>query len=238
MDEIYILQNCNEWKEHRSANIEAVSTDYNIILSVIYQQIKNGDMLYKFDNVEDSIVAFKKDVQNEVFNDDLLQYGMIKTFDNMRLESPLSLIKHSGVDEVYTALFESEETTLTVDEIIEILDLENTAYYISKVEMESGKHKFEGFVPMVDDLEEFMETDMYKAFMELEHEGEIYINSNQIQIGNNKSAVMPTKEQSIMLFMCYEELEKKMPFEPIYGWSNDAYLAAFSDDEWDEDFER
>lgn len=234
MDEIYILQNCNEWKEHSSANIEVVSTDYNMLLAVIYQKILSGDMQYKYDSPQESIAAFKEDVQGGTFDDGLLQYGMIKSFDNVRLEMPVSLAEHSGIDAVYTTLFGEKEPTMTVEDVMAILDLKNTGYYVSEVEIRSNTNYCYGFVPMVDDINALQYSDAFKNFLSLGNTGTINLSAHHYAVGNCNVIKAITDEQAEMLCEYLVELQEITFFD-----DKGNFFHSFDESEYlDNEFER
>ena len=244
MDEIYVLQSCNEWQEHSSARIKIVSSDMEVIKAAVFRELINDNMEYGRDSNLSSIKQFIEDVLNDEFSDEYLKYGFIETYENVQVETLSTQHYIDNLSDSYSVLnsYNAEELseTFIVNEIINRLDLNNVGYSISNVEMESNSDYVHGFIPALDSLEDFEKTDMYDFFMEEEQEGDICITSNQIIIGNTENVVLPTKEQAIMLFEHHTMLQKTIPFEPVDGWCNDNYLKYYSDDEQEEaeEFER
>lgn len=78
MKNIYILSNCDEWKEYSSMSLVAATTSIRKIKSIIIQKIEDGNMEYKRGNNE-----LSKTNQIKMLREDWEQKGEDFVFDNL-----------------------------------------------------------------------------------------------------------------------------------------------------------
>lgn len=83
----YILFSCNEWKEYSSMRLLGVTNNLKTLYVMIGSCIREGDMLYKYDNSKESWRQFQEDYHYGEINLDLLEYGYIEAFAEYSISS-------------------------------------------------------------------------------------------------------------------------------------------------------
>ena len=80
---IYILYNCNEWKEYSSMKTVAASTGINDIYRAAKKEIHSGNIEYCGLTKRAGVQLFSEDLINNRINTALLDYGYIEEIENI-----------------------------------------------------------------------------------------------------------------------------------------------------------
>lgn len=105
MEDIFILSNCDEWKSYASAKIKMATTDICMMYAAIFAEIKNDNMNYKSDNIDDSIALFLEDMETGDVEFSNLKYGMVNIMDNVLVENLSTQYYVENLEKYHNELF-------------------------------------------------------------------------------------------------------------------------------------
>jgi len=175
---IFILYCCNEWKEISSMRIAGVTSDKNVLYTMVGSRIKAGEMLYLSDNKEDSWEYFRRDYQRDEIRLECLAYGYIEEMKDLSLPDPELLEEFEDALLVHGALQRGR-----IEELIKPLALDKQRLVFSIVDMQSDYRYERAFLPGYGTEESLKESELFRHFAEDDEYMDIHVNVSSYAVG-------------------------------------------------------
>lgn len=205
---IYILSACDAWAEHSSMRILGVTTDENMLYSMLAAKIKAGDMEYDGSG-ENAWSKFQKDFKNGDVNFNKLKYGFVQTYEDMQITEPISLAQFPEAGEVY-----EEITAAKVRADMDRLSLDHRSLLYSVVEVHTDSGNTSFYMPGICDRDSLEENDGYLDFMDGSDDTEVNVSVSSYSLGTGESEY-PDEEEIAIIEQYTDELDEEYGIDPI-----------------------
>lgn len=192
-DMIYILSSCDEWASRDSMRILGVTTDETMLHSMLAAKIKAGEMGYGGFEGEPARQMFERDFRNEDVKLDNLTYGFVKSYDDMQITEPLSVVDFPEAAKAY-----EEITGAKAKSELDKLGLDKRSLTYSVVEVRTDYGYSDFLMSGICERDSLESDDHYQELMEDSEDTEVCVSVLSYSVGAGESEYPDENELAII----------------------------------------